>query len=235
MSDLSCHPLSARVGSLYYSYAAGFQQTVQVNDPCSKCYKPEPRFDHHAALIGDKWYVIGGMPSNPSYVQEYNVISESWHQYETQGDIPLAICGVACTSLSSRGKVLTFGGCTRDRKYTNILSELDVDTMVWQTLKPVQMHHCPQLKRDAAILAHHNTLVTFGGYGTFLESIKQSRASYFKDGTKAEVWTNELTCYDLDKSELVCVADWKLHVHEIPEPYYGLVNQPFPFKFITAY
>ena len=194
-------PLTARVGNHYYSYAAGYQQSVKVNDPSSNCYEPQPRFHHCAALVDNKWFVIGGTPSTLSLIQEYDIASESWHQHESHGDIPSAACGIACTS--HNGRIYTFGGCTLcDRKYTNDLSELDMKSMVWKTLQSVQSPSSPILKQDAAMTTLHNTLVTFGGYGTYLERMKQSKARYdFKEKSQAEVWTNELFCYNLDGSE----------------------------------
>lgn len=196
--------ISSRVDGIYYDYAAGYIQTARINDASSLSYVPDGRFDHSSALIDDKWYVLGGVLGGvqhaPSCVEEYDTVHETWHQHSTTGVIPPACTGIACAALDD--KLYTLGGCTEEKKYTNTLSELDVGTMAWKTLEPLNPRFAPMLKRDAAMIAHGRTLVTFGGYGTFTESMSQTRAAYEKDGTKVEVWTNELITYDLDKSEL---------------------------------
>lgn len=193
--------LCARVGNHYYSYAGGDQQTVEVNDPLSHCYKPRPCFDHCAAQIDNKWYIFGGTPSTPIHVEEYDALTETWHQHKTSGDIPPASCGVASSTL--QGKMYTFGGCTGNRRYTNVLSELDVSSMRWKTLEPLQAIPSPLPKQDAAMLTHHNTLVTFGGLGTLQGNVKPSKSAYdFKDKPKSEVWTNELLYFDLNESKM---------------------------------
>lgn len=195
--QLNEHPFAAKVGSLYYSYARGYQETVEVNDPCSLGYIPTSRFGHCAALIDNKWYLLGGVSCPLSFVEVYDVCHQRWRRHAALGDIPEASFGAACTVL--QGRMYVFGGRTRDMKYSNDLSELDVETMVWKRLEPGNSCHVPILKKDAAMVSHGRCLVTFGGCGILHEHVKRSRASY--GGNKKEVWTNELIKYDLDKSK----------------------------------
>lgn len=202
---VSSQPFAAKVDGLYYSYATGNCQTAQVNDPSTDNYVPRARFKHCAALWDDKWYVLGGAQHTPACVEEYDTLHETWHQHITKGDIPVASVGVACTALGA--KLYTFAGSTSDNKFTNTLSELDTGSMEWRALNPGQTHHAPILKRDAAMIAHGRTLVTFGGYGTYLEVMNRMRAGYDNSGVKFEVWTNELIVCDLDKSKVELRGD----------------------------
>ena len=201
--EISSQPFSARVGGSYYSYAKGYQEVVKVYDPSCLEYTPSPRFGHCACLVQESWYVLGGVGHHPlSLVEEYNIVHERWQQHKAEGDVPAASFGVACAAL--QGKIYTFGGCTSNGKYSNVLSELDLGGMIWRALKPHNPPHAPILKKDAAMTTCDKCLVTFGGYGVLHEAVEQSRAAYDKDSKKKpEVWTNELIKCSLDQSEFI--------------------------------
>lgn len=192
--------LSARVGSQYFSYASGYRETVEVNDPSCFSYMPKSRFDHCATLVGSKWYLFGGVSCPLSFIEEYDVTHQRWRQHVALGKIPEASFGMACTALE--GRIYAFAGRTSDMKYSNVLSEVDIDRMVWERLEPCNSLNVPIPKKDAAMTSYGRWLITFGGYGEFHENVKRSRASYHRNGKKSEVWTNELIYYDLDKSKL---------------------------------
>lgn len=192
--------LAARVGSQYFSFAKGYRETVEVYDPSTISYIPKPRFGHCASLVGDKWYLFGGVSCPLSLIEEYDVPHQRWRQREGLGQVPEASFGVACTTLE--GKIYAFGGSTSAKKFSNVLSELNVDEMVWRTLEPCNSLHVPILKEDAVMTSHGRCLVTFGGYGILQEGVNRSRASYdSRNRSKLEVWTNELLYYDLNKSK----------------------------------
>ena len=202
LEEGSDHPcFSARVGGEFISYAKGRRESVLVHDPSSPVYVPKSRFAHCAALVGAKWYVLGGEGRQGcpfSAIEEYDINRQRWQQHEAQGAIPLASFGVACAALE--GKLYMFGGRkSESNTYFNVLSKLDLDSMIWKTLEPGDLRHAPMQKKGAAMSTCGRCLVTFGGYGTLHEHMSKSRATYDQSGRRSEMWTNELICYDLDK------------------------------------
>ena len=206
--------LSARVGSQYFSYANGYRETVEVYDPTCLEYAPKPRFGHCATLLRDKWYLFGGVSCPLSLIEVYDVAHQRWRQCNASGQVPEASFGLACSALE--GKIYTFAGSVAGgMMYSNILSELDIDQMVWRCLQPCDSLNVPMLKKDAAMTSCGQRLVTFGGYGKFHEHTKVSGASYHGHGKKSEGWTNELIYYDLDQSKYIkgnAVNPWSLLV-----------------------
>lgn len=73
----------------------------------------------------------GGLCTNDSFV--LNMETMQWEKFAGQGDVPCARGG-HCTILSSKKRILLFGG--RRNPLMNDLSALNPDTMKWVTLKP---------------------------------------------------------------------------------------------------
>ena len=200
--------LSAKVDGQYHDYASGCHQVIQIHDPFSINYSPQPRFNHCASLVEDKWYVYGGSGGGCASlsgrcIEEYDPAAERWHQHATTGDVPFASVGLACTAIDN--KLYAFAGCTNGvENFSNAVTELDIHSMIWRTLKPCNPDDAPIPKKNAAMTACLKCLVTFGGYGIFPENKKiyQKRASYKSDGKTAKVWTNELIYFDLEKSKM---------------------------------
>ena len=187
--------LSARVGSQYFSYAKGYRETVEVYDPTCLEYVPKPRFGHCATLLGDKWYLFGGVSCPLSFVEVYDAAHQRWRQCNASGQVPEASFGLACSALE--GKIYTFAGSVAGGvMYSNILSELDIDQMVWRCLQPCNSLNVPMLKKDAAMTSCGRRLVTFGGYGKL-----PTGAPYHGQVKKSEGCTNELIYYDMDQSK----------------------------------
>ena len=202
--------LEARVGPKLTVYDGKTSKDVLINDPTSHCYIPQPRFDHCSFLIDDKLFVHRGRGCtfNKANLEEYDTVSEQWRVQTTSGDIPEPFSGMAS---ARKGKMLyTFGGEIQAKMYTNVVSELDTSSLIWRMLHPTNPEHAPVPKRDAAMMSYKDYLVMFGGFSVSAGSSRN--ATYDKKGVN-QVWTNEVTIFDVNRSEFAAA---KLDFELIP-------------------
>ena len=205
LTRLDSSVVNARVGNEYFFFDGGAHaSSTEISDPKSPQYAPRPRFDHCSSLINKKLYVHHGQGCffTEPVVDEYDILSEEWSCRTTTGDVLEAKSGIA--SAHKGNKFYTFGGEIKARQYTNILSELDISSMLWRTLRPLNPQKAPIPKKDAAMISYQDYLVIFGGLGV---SAGGHKGSKYERGGADEVWTNEVTLYDINRSKFVSVMD----------------------------
>jgi len=192
--------IGARVGSKLMLYDGDKQVDMLISDPTSYSYIPEPRFDHCSSIAGKNLYIHRGIgcSSSGSVVEEYDPHSERWNRRSTTGDIPEAKSGIACAHREN--KLYTFGGEIKPKLCSNVLSELDTTTMIWKTLSPIDSQGANlRPKKDTAMISYKDYLVIFGGLVILPGSSKRMK---FLRGSGTEVWTNEVTLFDVKRSKL---------------------------------
>ncbi len=146
--------------------------------------------------------MYGGEGISATSIDVYDPLTEKWFLKFTDGDIPPASSSNACAII--KDKFYIFGGHVNSgggQKYTNALCELDTSIMRWKILNLDNRLKAPLPKRNAAMVAYKNFLITFGGYGVIPAGTHRAKNSYDKN-KKPEVWTNELIYWDLNKSKL---------------------------------
>jgi len=198
--------LQARVGRELTVYEGTTPKRILINDPKSPSYNPQPRFDHCSALIDDKLFVHRGQSCSfkESDIEVYDTVSEQWTCKTTSGDIPEPTSGMA---YAQKGKMLyTFGGEVKaktgikTKTYTNVVSELDTSSMIWKILHPTSTENAPVPKRDAAMMSYKDYLVMFGG---LCASAGNDRKATPKKGGVNQVWTSEVTIFDINRSKFI--------------------------------
>ncbi|KAF3790353.1 Acyl-CoA-binding domain-containing protein 4 [Nymphaea thermarum] len=148
---------------------------LSVNGQC-----PKARYEHGAATIQDKMYIVGGN-HNGRYLNDLQVLDMNtltWSKLEPKmtlgsqdspSPVPLAPC--AGHSLVSRGgqsvtlvgsSLVVFGGEDQMRPFLNDLYILDLETMTWDEIETVGLPPSPRSDHTAAVHADRYLLI-FGG------------------------------------------------------------------------
>uniref|UniRef100_A0A6V7QQI7 ACB domain-containing protein n=1 Tax=Ananas comosus var. bracteatus TaxID=296719 RepID=A0A6V7QQI7_ANACO len=136
---------------------------------------PKPRYEHGAAIVGEKMYIFGGN-YNGRYLSDLQVqerffilLSLTWSKIEakTQAGSPessstIAVSPCAGHSLISwEGKILSIAGHTKDPSETVSVKEFDPRTSTWSNLKT---YGKPPISRGGqSVTLVGTTLVMFGG------------------------------------------------------------------------
>ncbi len=198
MSRHDSYVLETRVRDTLRVFDGDTPKKIVINDPTTQSYTPEPRFDHCSSFVGKNLYVHRGVSCSFSgpVVEEYDPQSERWNRRSTTGDVPEAKSGIACAHREN--KLYTFGGEIMPKLCSNVLSELDTTTMIWKTLSPQDSQEALRPKKDAAMISFKDYLVIFGGLVILPGSSKKLK---FLKGTGTEVWTNEVTLFDVKRSK----------------------------------
>ena len=147
-------------------------------------------------------------------LDEFNIKTRKWRQCKTKGDRHPGLSAVACTS---HGKYLYAYGGLDGRWLNGVLSEFNLETLVWTKLSPKT--DAGPMRKDASGIVHFGDgmLAVVCGYAypnklwrrlpnggssdvgsTFVE----------REGSRGG-WTNEMHIFNIKRSELF----WKpLHI-----------------------
>ena len=173
---------------------------------------PSPRFWHFSQLIEGKVYVGGG--NIPQYkkkkardrlvktIEELSIKDRKWQQRETTGDHHPGLTGVACASF---GKYLFAYGGNNSKDLNGVLSQLDLDTLIWSQLSPETADG--PMKKDASGMVHfgEDSLAVMCGYATPRDRMKLNGGSsdhdsrfIVREGPSADGdgWTNEMHIFN---------------------------------------
>jgi len=118
--------------------------------------KPTPVTDVHAALLGEKIYIPGGLLKNntPTDVLEiYDPRQDSW---ETKAPLPVPLSAYALASFE--GRLYLFGGKNGDTYVSSVYS-YDPEEDRWEEHSPLGT---PRAYAGAAVL--NNRILVIGGY-----------------------------------------------------------------------
>ena len=173
----------------------------------TKLYEPTPRFSHGAAAIGGRCYLWGGCVQDfsesgrrklASTIEIFDPHLETWEERHTTGVPPPGLYHGACTSLLD--SLYWFGGYD-GRSFCNSLHRLDITTLEWRELQPLNQADGPMRKVWCGMVSFfQDRLAMFGGYGTPTNPI-QSEATFVEDGFASGTgWSNELHVFDITRS-----------------------------------
>ncbi|KAI4382682.1 hypothetical protein MLD38_008618 [Melastoma candidum] len=128
---------------------------------------PAPRFDHSAAMHGDRYLIIFGGCSHSIFFGDLHVLdlhTKEWSQPEIRGDMVTSRAGHAGVTIGENW-YLVGGG---DSKHGCVeTSMLDMPKLVWNTIASVKERHplaSEGLSVCPALIGGDKYLVAFGGY-----------------------------------------------------------------------
>ena len=181
-----------------------FSTDVELPRDVSECLEPLCRFYHLMHAVGAKAYLYGGcfnkaIPHSlslevlSSTVHIFDPKEKKWISKSVYADaLPLGIFDAASTVLE--GNLCTYGGTDASGFISNDLYQLDINSMEWNRLVPVNPDEGPIPKAGCGMVAFSQNLGVFGGYGI---SNKQQQSgngdTKFTSGR-----TNEFHCFDLE-------------------------------------
>ena len=160
--------------------------------------EPVPQSHPFAADIGMKiyrWTGRDGSREKQFKVDVFDPIRESWKQFDSRGDTPVAECCGA--SASYMNDMYTFGGTNGEKHYEG-LHKLDTTTMRWTYISPRGSVH-PSAKTGCRMVAiPGKRLALLGGY---TPKVVKKNKSPFQKNTSTGGTCNELHVFDIERSE----------------------------------
>ena len=171
----------------------------------TKLYKPSPRFAHGAAAVGGRCYLWGGRVQDftasgrkklASTVEIFDPHLETWEEHPTTGVPPPGLYFGACTSLLD--SLYWFGGDDGSSRY-NSLHRLDITTLKWRELQPLNQADGPMRKFGCGMVPFlQDKLAVFGGHGIPTGPTQPgsifTKSTLFTDGSG---WSNELHVFNI--------------------------------------
>ncbi|KAF8020822.1 hypothetical protein BT93_G1294 [Corymbia citriodora subsp. variegata] len=191
---------------------------------------PAPRFDHTAAVHGDRYLIVFGGCSHSIFFSDLHVLdlqAKEWSQPEIRGDMITPRAGHAGVPIGESWYVV--GGGDNKSGCSETLM-LNMPKLVWSTLTTVKERDplaSEGLSVCSALIAGEIHLVAFGGYnGKYQNEIffmrpkprNSSRPKIFQSPAAAAAAASVTAAYALAKSE-------KLDFSEIEEPIKLVVNK----------
>ncbi|KAK3422226.1 hypothetical protein EUGRSUZ_G02738 [Eucalyptus grandis] len=191
---------------------------------------PAPRFDHTAAVHGDRYLVVFGGCSHSIFFCDLHVLdlqTKEWSQPEIPGDMISPRAGHAAVTIGESWYVV--GGGDNKSGCSETLM-LNMPKLVWSTLTTVKERDplaSEGLSVCSALIAGEIYLVAFGGYnGKYQNEIffmrpkprNSSRPKIFQSPAAAAAAASVTAAYALAKSE-------KLDFFETEEPIKLVVNK----------
>ena len=140
----------------------------------SLLYQPSPRFWHHAAQIGHKTFLWGGITQNftthsrqklASEIEAFDVFHEKWETKVTTGLAPHGLHSGTCTTVADA--IYHFGGYSHSE--SNALHCLNSVTLEWTEVHSQTVRDQPMPKLGCGMTAFHKedttSLAVFAGHG----------------------------------------------------------------------
>ena len=181
---------------------------------------PQPRTGSSIAVLNYCMYVWGGhtqflfkagvdeccpiddvLPnSDENFMDVYNILSRTWEQYNTSGDIPNI--GDGSTMVGSGKSLYLFGGCN-DGIYSGDMYRFDTDSKVWSLVELSDggaVKPSPRYRMDSVL--YQESMCMFGGAGPLSTSL-QPGAQYISiqryNRDLLYGWNNEMFLFDFNK------------------------------------
>jgi N-acetylneuraminic acid mutarotase len=151
---------------------------------------PSPRYNHSAALVGNRIVVFGGLgPDGPLRdLHALDTQSHTWYQGPTSGGAPPA--RHSHTSNLHDTRLLVFGGAGAATTFGDI-HVLDLACMAWAD--PVTSGPAPGPRMGHASLLVENHLIIHGGF-----YLKKAKATSFNAGKQLqEAYLNDMRVLDV--------------------------------------
>ena len=177
-------------------------------------HEPLPRYAHHAAAVGGKAYVWGGLAKDfkdaetrakLSLLESFDPLAELWlPPARTTGDHPPGLYGGAIAAAG--GSLYHYGG-SDVTSYFNALSKLDIPTLNWSLLSQVSTG--PMRKTGCRMACFERALLcVVGGFGEPSGPIQPGATFMESRRFSGRGWTNEVHFFSLREGEgmLVCVG-----------------------------
>ena len=180
-------------------------------------YKPKGRQDHSTIVIANKLYswcgFHDGLPKVHNSDEKRRFMSNIdvlhldtgiWQNHPTTGDPHPGVAGYACTVIGTKLKF--FGGSYgHDDCFHNNISELDSDTLTWNTVSDGHQRDGPMKKGYYGMIPFDSEgehyLFISGGYGPPPNN-PQPNAKYHKLSGYNLVRTNEQHIYSISTGKL---------------------------------
>ena len=159
----------------------------------------------------EKVYMFRGYPGDrngrdiaENHIAVFDFDKRSWTKETFDAGIenPPVDAGACCTIINDR--LYMFGGW-QVGQLNNEVYELNLDTIAWRQIKPIDTSNQPLLKNKCGIIPYGNDMLCiFGGYGyPVVDGILQKGAKYDWErplmGGIWIGWTNELHLFHLKK------------------------------------
>ena len=182
-------------------------------------YEPRSRFWHSSQLVGENVVVRGGCipgiddeegrEDMVKKIEMFDIKTRKWCERKTKGDHHPGLSAVAC---ASHGNYLYAYGGLDGEDLNGVLSQLDLETLVWTQLSPAETSVGP-LKKDASGIVHfgHGMLAVLCGYAHPTKPDLSNGGSsdlgstFIKRGGIPNYggggWTNEIHIFDIQSSE----------------------------------
>ncbi|KAL5569474.1 hypothetical protein UlMin_026049 [Ulmus minor] len=128
---------------------------------------PAPRFDHTAAVHGDRYLLIFGGCSHASFFNDLHVLdlqSMEWSQPQTLGDLVTPRAGHAGITIDENWYIVGGGDNSNGCPETLVL---DMSKLVWSVFTSVKQRDplaSEGLSGCSVLIEGHKHLVAFGGY-----------------------------------------------------------------------
>ena len=129
----------------------------------------EYRTSHSITAVGSKLLVFGGYVNSSSMKSDQLLYLDEmvfkWRELKTTGQAPSARDGHSTIYHPESQRLLVFGGVTSERKRTNELYVLDLNTLVWY--RPICEGTMPAAREHAAVTISPDakSMIVFGGHG----------------------------------------------------------------------
>ena len=180
-------------------------------------YKPKRRSGHSTIVIANKLYSYGGNQDGlpevhnsdekrrfMSNIDVLHLDTGIWRNHPTTGDPHPGVAGYACAVIGSKLKF--FGGyCGHPGCFHNNMSELDCDTLTWNTVSDDHQRDGPMKKGYCGMIPFNSEgehyLFIIGGHGPPPNN-PQPNAKYHKPSGNDIVQTNEQHIYSISTGKL---------------------------------
>lgn len=182
-----------------------FSTDIEIPGDVSNCLEPLHRFYHFMHTIGAKAYLYGGFFSETiPHPLSFEILYSTLHIFDPSekkwtsksvdaGVVPLGLFDAASTILN--GNLYTYGGTDASGVVSNYLHQLDIKSMKWSRLLPVNPDEGPMPKVGCGMVAFAQNLGVFGGLGIDSER-KDSEDEDASNSTRRR--TNEFHWFDLE-------------------------------------